>query len=103
MAASSASTNAAEQPLHSVDVYLPDAVATAHAGAALAPMLSGDMIVTLTGDLGAGKTTLVRAVLRARGEKGPIKSPSFSLVEHYPIASLYFYHIDFYRFADPSE
>ncbi len=98
-----ASTHASQKPLHSVDVYLSDATATAHAGAALAPTLQGGMIVTLDGDLGVGKTTLVRGVLRARGVDGPIKSPSFSLVEHYPIAGLYFYHIDFYRFADPSE
>ena len=61
------------------------------------------MIVTLSGDLGAGKTTLVRGVLRARGIEGAIKSPTYALVEHYRASSLYFYHIDFYRFADPDE
>jgi len=89
--------------LQTLERYLPDAAATARAGAALAPVLSGGMIVTLQGDLGAGKTTLVRGVLRARGQQGPIKSPSYGLVEHYPFSSIYFYHIDFYRFADPSE
>ena len=66
-------------------------------------MLNGGMIVTLQGDLGAGKTTFVRGVLRTCGQKGPIKSPSYGLVEHYPLSSIYFYHIDFYRFADPVE
>src|SRR2546429_6048574 len=97
------STRTTKEPLHTLERYLPDAAATAHVGAALAPPLLGGMIVTLQGDLGVGKTTLVRGVLRARGQKGPIKSPSYGLVEHYPFSSIYFYHIDFYRFADPSE
>ena len=61
------------------------------------------MIVTLHGELGSGKTTLVRGLLRARGISGPIKSPTYALVEHYPVSSLYFYHFDFYRFANPNE
>src|SRR6266513_617014 len=97
------STGATEQPLQTIKLHLTDAAATARAGAAFAPMLNGGMIVTLQGDLGSGKTTLVRGVLRARGQKGPIKSPSYGLVEHYPFSSIYFYHIDFYRFADPAE
>jgi tRNA threonylcarbamoyladenosine biosynthesis protein TsaE len=97
------STRASEQPLQTIKLHLPDAAATARVGAAFAPMLRGGMIVTLQGDLGSGKTTLVRGVLRARGQKGPIKSPSYGLVEHYPFSSIYFYHIDFYRFANPAE
>jgi tRNA threonylcarbamoyladenosine biosynthesis protein TsaE len=83
--------------------HLSDADATEGAGARLAPMLQGGMVVTLSGDLGAGKTTLVRGCLRALGWQGPVKSPSYPLVEHYAFSSLYFYHFDFYRFADPSE
>ena len=88
------------QPL---TVFLSDASATSRAGAAIAPELEGGMVVALAGELGAGKTTLVRGLLRARGVKGPIKSPSYGLVEHYPLSSIYFYHLDFYRFADPTE
>lgn len=83
--------------------HLADADATAGAGAALGDALEGGMVVTLSGDLGAGKTTLVRGLLRARGIEGAIKSPTYALVEHYRASSLYFYHIDFYRFADPDE
>jgi tRNA threonylcarbamoyladenosine biosynthesis protein TsaE len=84
-------------------LHLPDPEATAAAGARLAPFLEGGMIVTLSGELGAGKTTLVRGCLRALGWTGPVKSPTYALVEHYTFSSLYFYHFDFYRFKDPSE
>jgi tRNA threonylcarbamoyladenosine biosynthesis protein TsaE len=65
--------------------------------------MGGGMIVTLSGELGAGKTTLVRGMLRGLGWVGPVKSPSYALVEHYLFSSLYFYHFDFYRFDDPDE
>jgi tRNA threonylcarbamoyladenosine biosynthesis protein TsaE len=86
-----------------ITIHLPDASATGALGARLAPTLRGGMVVTLGGELGTGKTTLVRGCLRRLGWTGPIKSPSFTLVEHYPFSSLYFYHFDFYRFADAGE
>jgi len=61
------------------------------------------MVVTLQGELGTGKTTFVRGSLRARGIRGAVKSPTYTLVEHYPISSLYFFHFDFYRFTNPNE
>ncbi len=84
-------------------LHLPGAAATERVGAALAPALEGGMVITLHGDLGAGKTTLVRGVLRGCGYEGPVKSPTYALVEYYPFSSLYLYHFDFYRFADPDE
>jgi tRNA threonylcarbamoyladenosine biosynthesis protein TsaE len=83
--------------------FLPDAPATMEAGARVATALHGGMVITLSGELGTGKTTFVRGVLRALGWKGPVKSPSYGLVEHYVVSSLYFYHFDFYRFDDPDE
>lgn len=84
-------------------LVLPDATATERAGAALARMLAPGMVVTLAGDLGAGKTTLARGVLRALGWKGAVKSPTYTLVEHYPLSNLYLYHFDFYRFDAADE
>lgn len=59
--------------------------------------------IHLQGDLGAGKTSLARAFLRQCGVLGRIKSPSYALLESYKVSSLYLYHLDFYRFSDPTE
>ena len=84
-------------------IQLADVAATEAAGARLAATLANGLLVTLSGELGAGKTTFVRGVLRALGWQGRVKSPTYTLVEHYSFSSLYLYHIDFYRFEDPSE
>ena len=93
--------------VHSPDLTavfpLPDEAATQHLGEILAPALQPGLVIFLEGDLGAGKTTLVRALIRALGYAGPVKSPTYSLVEVYVISSLYLYHFDFYRFQSPEE
>ena len=90
-------------PMSTATLHLPDANATEAAGARLARELRGGMVIAVAGELGAGKTTLVRGALRALGWTARVKSPTYTLVEYYPLSSLYFYHFDFYRFADPSE
>lgn len=72
-------------------------------GRALAPLLEPGMTIHLRGDLGAGKTTLVRGALRGLGYEGRVKSPTFTLLEPYKFSRLYLYHFDFYRFLDPQE
>lgn len=83
--------------------FLPAEADTLALGAALAPALEPGLVVYLSGELGAGKTTLARGILRGLGHAGKVKSPSFALVEPYTFSRLYLYHFDFYRFTDPRE
>jgi len=83
--------------------YLATEADTVSFGSALAPALEPGMVVYLVGELGAGKTTLARGILRGLGHAGKVKSPSFALVEPYTFSRLYLYHFDFYRFTDPEE
>ena len=82
---------------------LPDEAATLALGAALAHGLEPGLAIHLRGELGAGKTTLVRGVLRSLGHSGPVKSPTYTLVELYEVSRLNLHHFDFYRFHDPRE
>ena len=69
----------------------------------LAPMLAAGGVVFLIGDLGAGKTTFARALLGALGVDARIKSPTYSLIESYPVGDLTIHHLDLYRIADAGE
>jgi tRNA threonylcarbamoyladenosine biosynthesis protein TsaE len=76
---------------------------TERVGAALAPRLHAGLVLFLHGELGAGKTTLVRGILRGLGYTGTVKSPTYTLVEPYLIGELTIYHFDLYRLNDPEE
>ena len=82
----------------------PDEAACADFAAALARQGAlRDAYVELRGELGAGKTTLVRHLLRALGVAGRIKSPTYTVLEPYSLPGMEISHFDFYRFADPRE
>lgn len=72
-------------------------------GKQLWQLLPNKCLVFLKGELGAGKTTLTRGVLRAAGHKTAVKSPTYTLVEEYDISAGKFYHFDLYRLKDPEE
>jgi len=84
-------------------IVLPDANATDRLGAWLAQTRPPRAIVYLRGDLGAGKSTLARALLRALGVTGAIRSPTYTLVERYPVGDGDAVHLDLYRIGDPGE
>ncbi len=85
---------------------LPDARATEALGRRLArhlPEDTGGFMILLEGDLGAGKSTLARALLRALGHAGPVPSPTYTLVEPYAIGGRTVYHVDLYRLTGGAE
>ena len=82
---------------------MPDGAATLRLGAALAAGVAPGRVLYLRGELGTGKTTLVRGLLGALGYAGRVKSPTYTLVEVYELSSLNLYHFDFYRFKDRRE
>jgi len=88
---------------HDITLSLADEAATLALGGRLADCLQPGLAVYLHGNLGAGKTTLVRGLLHHLGHVGKVKSPTYTLVEPYVISGLNLYHFDLYRFIDQDE
>lgn len=86
-----------------LEMHLPDEGATRALGAHLARVIEPGFALFLRGDLGSGKTTLARGLLRGLGYQGQVRSPTYTLVELYTVSRLNLYHFDCYRFKDPKE
>lgn len=86
-----------------VTLYLADEEAMTAFGARIAETTKGHGLIFLEGNLGMGKTTLSRGIIRGLGHVGAVKSPTFTLVEPYEIGDIRAFHFDLYRLVDPEE
>ncbi|HEX5306300.1 MAG TPA: tRNA (adenosine(37)-N6)-threonylcarbamoyltransferase complex ATPase subunit type 1 TsaE [Dyella sp.] len=89
--------------MHELSLALPDEAATQALAGRVAAAIDGGLVCHLHGPLGAGKSAFARALLHALGVSGRIKSPTYSLIESYPLGDALAWHLDLYRIADPDE
>lgn len=92
-----------QTPDTAATLRLTDEAATRDIAARLAGLLATGDVIGLSGDLGSGKTTFARALIRALGGGGEVPSPTFTLVQVYELATADVWHFDLYRIADPME
>ena len=86
-----------------VTLYLADEQAMSDFGTRIARVTQGHGLIFLVGNLGMGKTTLSRGIIRGLGHVGAVKSPTFTVVEPYEIGDIRAFHFDLYRLDDPEE
>jgi len=86
-----------------LDLDLADATCTEQLGQALAALDLAPALIYLSGELGAGKTTLSRGFIQARGHRGAVKSPTYTLIEPYELSGGPVFHLDLYRLNDAAE
>ena len=84
-------------------LFLQDESKTLEAAYLLSQCLSPGLMIYLEGDLGAGKTTFCRGLMRGLGHDQAVKSPTFTVVEPYQLSGFDVYHCDLYRLSDPEE
>jgi len=86
-----------------ISIELKDEQSTQYVGELIAKYLQAPLICYLQGDLGVGKTRIVRAIIQSLGYVGNVKSPTYTLVEPYQLETVTAYHFDLYRLSDPEE
>lgn len=86
-----------------IDFEFCDELSSEQLAQKLASCLVGGLVLAFSGQIGAGKTSFIRALLRALGETGAVKSPSFSIIESYSCPNFVLHHFDLYRIQDEEE
>lgn len=94
-------SNGLSESFFTFEMYLPSVGDTEQLAARIARYMVAPMTITLSGAVGSGKTTLMRAILQQLGVQERIKSPTYSLVESYDLGTKQIHHFDFYRIEDP--